>query len=391
MADIVVMPKMNLSMEDGLLAMWYVKEGDPIKKGDVLFSVENEKEVGDIESLYDGVAAKLLAEAGKKYDIYTPLAIIAQPGENIAEALAKIKSDKSENVSIEEAEEDVQRELSKTIILPKIRKILREKGISVEDISAKFGNVKITEKEIALFEQENSNGIKLEPNDRIEPMTSMMLAISKNMKQSCEQTARLTNFIEVDMTDAMQIQAKRNAAGEKLSVTALLIKACAYALREYDICNAVYDEGNQRIIYRGDVNVGCAVDVKGGLVVPVVKGADKKNVATISAEIAEYAKKGEEMKITSEDMSGGTFTVTSIGMFGAAFFTPIINYPQTAILGVGTIKTLPRYIGKNYDEILPRKIMMIGLTYDHRVVNGAPAARFLQCVRDILEQCRGLE
>jgi len=393
MADIIVMPKMNLSMEDGLLGRWYVSEGQAVNKGDALCSVENEKEAGDVESLYSGVIAKRIAEEGVKYNVNDPLGVIAQPGEDIAPVLAELEAkreaERAEKAA-QEAEKAARRQevkvLEKTVILPKIRKILKEKGIGVEDISAEFGNIKITEKEIAAYEKKYA-AFRPRANDRVEPLSPMMLAISRNMKRSCEVTARLTNFMDVDMTDAMEALATRKAAGEKLSVTAMLIKAAAAALGEHPVCNAVYDEANEKIIYRADINVGCAMHVENGLVVPVIRGADQKNVPEISKEIHAFSKAVQEGGLTLADMEGGTFTVTSVGMLDVTFFTPIINYPQTAILGVGAIQTLPRYLGEDYTKVHPRKIMTIGVTYDHRVVNGAPAALFLQAVRNVLQNC----
>lgn|GEM_PF-981758 len=393
MADIIVMPKMNLSMEDGLLGRWYVSEGQAVNKGDALCSVENEKETGDVESLYSGVVAKLIGEEGAKYNVSDPLGIIAQPGEDIAPVLAELTAKKEAEIAEKAAREQEKalqqqehRVLEKTVIVPKIRKILKEKGIRVEDISAEFGNIKITEKDIEAYEKKYA-AFRPNANDRVEPLSPMMLAISRNMKRSCEATASLTNFMDVDMTDAMEKLAGRKAAGEKLSVTAMLIKAAATALRDHSVCNAVYDETNAKIIYRGDINVGCAMDVENGLVVPVIRHADQKSLPDISKEILAFTKAVQEGNLTSADMEGGTFTVTSVGMLGVTSFTPIINYPQTAILGVGAIQTLPRFLGQDYTKVVPRKIMTIGVTYDHRVVNGAPASRFLHGVRDVLQRC----
>ena len=388
MADVIVMPKMNLTMEDGLLARWYVSEGQIVNKGDAVCSVENDKETGDVDSLYGGVVAKLIGAEFVKYKVNDALCVIAQPGEDIAPVLAELETKKKEEQAAAEAEKtaahQTARPLEKTVFVPKIRKILKDKGIRPEDISAEFGNIKITEKEIAAYEKKYAS-FRPGPNDRVEAMSSMMCAISRNMKQSCDATARLTNFIEVDMTDAMEQLAARKSAGEKLSVTAMMIKAAALALREHAICNTVFDEANSRIIYRKDINIGCAVDVENGLVVPVVRDADKKDLPEISKEVREYFKAAEAGKLTSADMEGGTFTVTSIGMLDATFFTPIINYPQTAILGIGMVQTLPRYMGDDYTKVHPRKIMTICVTYDHRVINGAPAARFLQSVRNALQ------
>lgn len=391
MADIINMPKMNLSMEDGLLSRWYVAEGDAVNKGDAVCSVENEKEIGDVESLYTGVVARIIGEEGLKYNIYDALCIIAQPGEDIAPLLAEMMAKKEAELrAAEEAKQAAQRrvqdkrELQKTVIMPKIRKMLKDKGITPEEISAEFGNIKVTEKEIAEYEKKYA-AFRPGENDEAEQLSPMMLAISRNMKQSCDTTARLTNFMEVDMTDAMEEFAARKSAGQRLSVTAMLIRASALALLEYRICNAVYDEAGARVIYRGDINVGCAVDVPNGLLVPTIRNADRKTLAEISEEFGALSKAAVEGRLTQADMADGTFTVTSVGMLDVTFFTPIINYPQTAILGVGNIQTLPRYIGDDYTQVHPRKIMTIGVTYDHRVVNGAPAARFLQAVRNVLQ------
>lgn len=391
MADIIGMPKMNLSMDDGLLSRWYVSEGDSISKGDPVCSVENEKEVGDVESLYTGIVAKLIGEEGTKYNIFEALCIIAQPGEDIAPILAELEAKKeSESRAAEEEKMAAQqrvgekRELQKAVMMPKIRKMLKDRGITPEEITAEYGNIKITEKEIAEYEKKYAD-FRPSANDETEQLSPMMLAISRNMKQSCTATARLTNFTEVDMTDAMEEFASRKATGQRLSVTAMLIKASAMALTEHRICNAVYDEPNTKIIYRGEINIGCAVDVPGGLLVPTIRNADRKTLLEISEEFGALSLAATEGRLTSADMADGTFTVTSVGMLDVTFFTPIINYPQTAILGVGNIQTLPRYLGDDFSQVHPRKIMTIGVTYDHRVVNGAPAARFLQAVRNVLQ------
>lgn len=393
MADIIKMPKMNLSMEEGLLARWIVSEGDAVAKGDAVCCVENDKEAGDVESLYSGVVARIIAAEGEKHGVYAPLCIIAQPGEDIAPLLAELEKEKEEETRAAEeaALQAMQRNqekavLTKTVIMPKMRKLLKDKGISTEEISAEFGNIRITEEEIAAYEKKYA-AFRPGENDEAEPLSPMMLAISRNMKLSSDVTASLTNFMEVDMTDAMGVFSARKAAGENLSVTAMLLKAAALALREHRICNAVFDEANARVIYRGDIHVGYAVDVKNGLVVPVVRNADRKSLLEISGECHALSAAAQNGALTSAEMAGGTFTVTSIGMLDATFFTPIINYPQTAILGVGAILTLPRYIGDDYTRVHPRKIMTICVTYDHRVVNGAPAARFLQSVRDYLQDC----
>lgn len=393
MAQIIVLPKMNLTMDDGILTKWYIKEGDNISKGDLVCSVENEKEAGDVESLYDGIVLKLLAQEDEKYDVSTPIAVIGEAQENWQSALDQLAEMQAlESKSKIETRQSEQKETVHTrpIIMPKIKNLLKEKGISIDEITSHFGNIKISEKEVEIFEKLNFSSVALGPNDRVISLSPMMKSVAKNMKISCEKTARLTNFIEVDMTDILNVLAKEKTAGKKISATAVIIKSCVSALAEFPECNAVFDEKSEKLIYRGDYNIGFAVDIPDGLVVAVVKNADEKSVEEISFEIYELSKKARETGLSSQDMSAGTFTVSNIGMLDCDFFTPIINYPQTAILAIGTIKTLPRYLNNEYSTVYPRKIMTIGITYDHRVVNGAPAARFLLAVRNALQENIGI-
>jgi len=171
--------------------------------------------------------------------------------------------------------------------------------------------------------------------------------------------------------------------GQKVSATALVIKACALALREFEIINASLD--GDEIVYHGDIHVGCAVDVPKGLVVPVIRHADQKDLTAIADEIVGFAERGQRGAITAADAAGGTFTVSNVGMLGVEFFTPVINYPQAAIMGMGTIARLPRYLDETSEIAVPRHIMKLGLSYDHRIVDGAPAARFSLRVRELLE------
>jgi len=214
-------------------------------------------------------------------------------------------------------------------------------------------------------------------------MSSLRRAIAANMSLSCGQTARLTNVTEVDMTACLNMLGALKKEGRGASATAVIIKACAAALSEHEIVNAFID--GEEIVYHGEIDIGCAIDVPNGLLVPVIRGADKKDVFAITAEIADFAERGQRGALTGAEMSGGTFTVSNVGMFGVEIFTPIINHPQAAIMGVGAIARLPRYLDDSSEILVPRSIMKLSLTYDHRIVDGAPAARFSLRVRELLE------
>ena len=405
MAELIVLPKMTLTMEEGLLGNWYVKEGDVIKADDPLCSVENEKEVADVLSVYEGTILKIIGIEGETYPSNSPIAVVGEPGEDYsalleASATKEPKPSESKEALIPQVQSPSEQLGSGGVqgnMMPKVRRLVVQKGIDIGKLIEFCAGRKITETEVEAFEKTQGNsgvagGFKPElmPGDEVVKASSMRKTIAKNMMKSCNSTASLTNFMEVDLTDAFALIEKFKNEEKKISVTALMIKASAFALREHKIVNTVYNEDAGEIINKADVNIACAVDLLEGLAVPVIKDADKKDVHQISNEIVEFAKKGKEGTITNEDMENGTFTVSNVGMFDVLAFTPIINFPQSAILGVGTVRTLPRYTEDPNTVLAPRKIVQLALTYDHRVIDGAPAARFLNCVKSLLEEPKKL-
>ncbi len=390
MAEFIVLSKMTLTMEEGTVAKWLVSEGDAVKLDDPLCSVENEKETEDMLCIYEGTILKLIAEEGELYPVNTPIAVVGQPGEDISSLMSTLEQGaQEEETAVRQVAAPAKNVQGK--MMPKIRKLIQQKGIDADELIRFCGERKVTEEEIAAFEQSKAGAsgapvIEAAANDRVVKASAMRKTVAKNMKESCEHTARLTNFMEADLTDAFALMKKQKADGKRISVTALIIKAAAHALREHEIVNTAYQESSEEIIYRGDVNISCAVDLSEGLAVPVVMHADARDVYEITADIDGFAQKGKEGKITNDEMKNGTFTVSNVGMLDVLTFTPIINYPQTAILGVGAVRTLPRYVDEACAKIEPRKIMQLAITYDHRVIDGAPAGRFLQSVRALLEK-----
>lgn len=391
MADIVLMPRMNLEMIEGVISYWAKQEGDPIHKDEVLCEVENEKETSEVFSSYEGIVVKHICEEGETCPVNKPLCIVAEEGEDWQQAYTKamaMKNEVKEGFTIDR-KIAVHNESAKGNLSPKLRRLLKEHDIALEEIEARFPDVKITEAEIVQFaaerHAEQSANIANDEGDVREHMSSMRSTIAKAMLQSCQKTARLTNFLEVDMTGVVQRVKATAEAGVKLSYTAIVIKACALAMDQNPIIDSVLDEAAEEIVFKKAINIGCAVDYEAGLVVPVIQHAERKTCLEITEEIKTLAQKVRDKKLTAEERSGGTFTVSSIGMYDADFFTPIINYPQTAILGVGRIKTVPRYADESCTAIEPHSVMEIGLTYDHRVIDGGPAMKYLLTVRDILE------
>ncbi len=387
MAEIVVMPKMNLTMAEGTISQWYKGVGDTIAEEEPLCSIENEKEVEDMNSLVGGTVLAIVGEVGELYPVATPIAIVGNPGEDISPLLEQMQGKKTEVEKPQQKATPIVRESTENSgvrMLPKLRKLIKDKGIDLDDLLKFAGDRKITEQIIDEFAA-SAPASAVEAGDRVERMSSLRKTIARNMMESCSRTARLTNFMEVDMTEAFKAVGQQKQQGKNISMTAVIIKACAIALSQHEIINTSIDESRDEIIFKKAINISCAVDMPTGLAVPVIRDADKKDVFAITAKVRDFAQRGQEGKLTNEDMSGGTFTVSNVGMLDVCYFTPIINYPQTAILGVGNVTVQPRYVDAECTKIEPRKVMVIGITYDHRVIDGAPASKFLQAVRDALQ------
>ena len=392
MAEIIVMPKMNLTMEEGVLVEWCKKLGDAVKVDEVLCSIETEKSVAEMESPASGVLLKIWGVEGESYRVATPIALIGQPGEDVSALIVQadrlLAGTQTQEPSggtpfIAPAVPSETRVQAK--MLPKVRKLVQELGIDIAALVAFCDGRKITEEEVRAFQQTSqqamATNVHSETGDRRVRMSTMRRTIAANMSESCQKTARLTNVTEVDMTGALKKINERKE--EQLSLTALVVKACALAIKEHDIINTVVDENE--IVYKANINIGVAVDLPGGLAVPVIHNAETKNINTLSREIADFAAKAQQGALTQADLTGGTFTVSNVGMLGIEIFTPIINYPQTAIMGVGSVRRLPRYLDDTSEIVVSRHIMKLCLTYDHRVIDGAPAARFSLRVRDLLQ------
>jgi pyruvate dehydrogenase E2 component (dihydrolipoamide acetyltransferase) len=392
MAEIIVMPKMNLTMEEGVLVGWCKKPGETVKREEVLCSIETEKSVVEMESPASGVLLKIWGAEGESYRVAAPIALIGQPDEDVSALIVQAEILLAGNQTIEPtggtpfaAPAATPEDRVQVKMLPKVRKLVQELGIDISTLAAFCGDRKITEEEVRAFQgssqQTRAANKQSEPGDRRVKMSSMRRTIATNMSESCHNTARLTNVTEVDMTGAVELLQERKE--ELLSLTALVVRACALAIQEHDVINTVVD--GVELVYKANIHIGVAVDLPGGLAVPVIRNADKKDIHTLTREIADSAAKARQGTLTPADLSGGTFTVSNVGMLGVELFTPIINYPQTAIMGIGAVRRLPRYVDDTADIVVPRYILKLCLTYDHRVIDGAPAARFSLRVRELLQ------
>ncbi len=377
MAVEVVLPKFGLTMLQGTIQQWFKAEGDPVAAGEPLFEVETEKVLYEIDSPASGIVARLLYPAESTVPVATVVAVIAEEGENPAEVAARYEALQPRPTSAAPASPPQPREAAPPPergggaprVTPVARKLAKQHGIDLATLAGTGPGGRITREDveaaIALGAQEAAAGT---------PLRGMRKVIAARMQQSLQATAQLTITSEADVTAMVQ---RRQKLQEQfpLTYTDLLVEATAKALRQHAQLNAAAE--GEMVQLRPDVHIGIAVALDEGLIVPVIRHADRKSLREIAAEASELAEKARAGSLTVDDVSGGTFTITNLGMYGVDAFTPILHLPQAAILGAGRVQEKPAV----YDgAITKRHLMTLSLTFDHRIVDGAPAAAFLQTV-----------
>ena len=393
MAVEVVMPKFGLTMTEGTIQQWFKSEGDTIKAGEALFEVETEKVLYEVEATADGTVAKLLYAIEAVVGVGLPVAIIAEAGEEVAEVAARYADaaaapaaapPEPAPVAASTAPPAAAEKRGRVPVTPAARKLAKEHSIDLSGVTGTGPRGRITREDVQKII--DSGGQAAPPPTLAAtpaaaediPLRGMRKVIAERMHQSLQGSAQLTISTEVDVT---QLIDRRQEVRQEFNVTYtdFIVQACAHALRQHPRMNASL-EGN--IIHvHGDIHVGLAVALDEGLIVPVVRDVDKKSLKDIAAEAKTLAEKARASQLKLEEVSGGTFTVSNLGMYGVDAFTPIINAPQSGILGVGRIVEKPViYRG----EVTKRSMMVLSLTFDHRVIDGAPAGAFLQTVADLL-------
>jgi len=360
----VMMPKLSLTMKEGTVVQWFKKEGERVEKGEPVVEVLSDKVTYEVEAPASGVMRKILAEEGVDVPVAETLAIITAPGEELPEVEAV-------------AEEPAERAKERIIASPAAKRLAREYGVNLYQVRSTGPDGRIVEEDVRRFVE----GTKVAPRVReVIPLTGIRKTAAERVSLSARTAPHSTITMEVDMSNAAKLRTKF-----QFSYTDVLVKAVAKALTEHPVMNSTLEKDQIEIFE--DVNVGVAVATEKGLIVPVVRNADKKELEEIASTVKELVEKARQGKLTREEMSGGTFTITNLGMFGVDFFTPIINPPESAILGVGRVVEKPVVVDK---EIVTKPMMHVSLSFDHRVVDGVPAARFLGKVKQILESLGSL-
>ena len=389
MAFKVAMPKLGMIESDMSIVEWKVKVGDSVEKGQIICIVEGQKITNSVEAEINGVIRGIYVPAGSPCKIGTLIAIIAGADEDISGlAPASGPGGAPAATAPEIMESAASSPDSGPKASPAAKALARSKNIRLEKVASALGLTR----RITVFDIEEyiENYKAFEPQCTESRLTGMRRVIAERMMASSHGTAPVTIMRTVDITTLMAAREAMKAApdvrGEAVpSFNALMLKASALALRAHPALNATYEDG---VLYTWeDININMAVAVEAGLTVPVIRKADKKSVYEINGESKALAKKAEENKLSGEDLAGGTFCVTNLGMRDVEFSTPIINPPQVAILGVGAVKP---YLTLEDGKVVQRQQTYLSLTVDHRIIDGAPGAAFLQTLAEILQDAEKL-
>lgn len=392
MAVEVVMPKFGLTMTEGTIQQWFKAEGDAITAGEALFEVETEKVLYEIEAPADGTVAKLLYAVEAVVGVGLPVAVLAEAGEDVAEIAARYADAAGAQAAptpaaptspeaAPAAESAAPADRPKRVpVTPAARKLAKEHAIDLDRVTGSGPRGRITREDVQkIIDGGGQPAATPAPTaDETQPLRGMRKVIAERMHQSLQGSAQLTITSEVDVSELID---RRQAVRQEFGVTYtdFIVQACAHTLRQHPRMNATLEDATLHL-NRG-IHVGLAVALDEGLIVPVVRDADRKSLKEIAGEAKTLAEKARAGRLTLEDVSGGTFTVSNLGMYGVDAFTPILNTPQTGILGVGRIVEKPAL---SRGEIAKRSTMVLSLTFDHRVIDGAPAGAFLQTVADLL-------
>jgi len=373
------MPRLSLTMKEGTVTQWFKKEGDMVKKGEPIVEVLSEKATYEVEAPASGILRKIFAEEGTDVPVAGTLGIITAPDEELPEIEVAATPPA---VEVEEAvavpERKVKERIERRIIAsPAAKRLAMEHGIDLTQIRGSGPDGRIVEEDVRRLTEE----MRIMPRVReVIPLTGIRKTAAERVSFSTQTAPQSTITMEVDMSNAAKL---RERVG--VSYTDMLVKAVAKALTKHPIINSTLEKEQIKIF--ADINIGVAVATEMGLIVPVIRNANGKSLTEISSTLKELVEKAKQSKLTKEDLTGGTFTITNLGMYGVDVFTPIINPPETAILGVGRVAEKPTAVK---GQIVVRPVMQLSLTFDHRVVDGAPAAEFLQKVKQSLESPEAL-
>jgi len=407
-------PDIGEGLEEGTILEWHVVKGQAIKAGQALVNMETDKIVTDIPSPKSGTIVALFGSVGETIHVGSPLVEIEIEGVFGAEAVAEVEEQPKiepideggagvvgtmelagSNAYLPASDEGSSKEkteekpVTKALATPLARVMAKELNIDINKIIGSGPSGRVTKEDIQNYKQPKGTAKETKQNDFVvqpflaesdtyETLSQIRKAIAKNMLNSKQSTAHMTLFEEVEISELISIREKfKQKFSEKdvkLTYLPFIVKATVEALKQHRQLNSQIDLENERMIYKNRYNIGIAVDTPEGLVVPVIKDADRLSILQIAQKISELSEKAKDRKLSLNDMKDGTFTLTNYGSIGGIFATPVINFPQAGILGIGRILKKPVV---NADQIVVGNVLPLSLSIDHRIVDGGDASRFI--------------
>lgn len=393
MAVEVVMPKLGMAMKEGIITNWNIKAGDNVAKGELIASINSEKIETEIEAPADGTVLDIAVSEDEGVPPGTVICYIGKPNEKVEmQESTHVVEEKTFNIEVQNVQnqEPNGKEVAKQRIKisPVAKKIAKSENLDIKVLVGTGPGGRITKADV--LKALEVRGIVPEISEREEskaiPVTGMRKAIANRMHASLQNSAQLTLTMKVDVTDLVALHKEiakvvQKRYDNKLTITDFVSRAAVLALGEHkEMNNAYIDDAIHQFEH---VHLGMAVALEKGLIVPAIRFANNLSLVELSKEIKNVAQKARAGSLSSDDMHGTTFTISNLGSFGIEYFTPVLNTPETGILGIGAIEHVPVYKGK---KLKKGSMLPLSLTFDHRVLDGAPAAAFLRTIKHYLEE-----
>jgi pyruvate dehydrogenase E2 component (dihydrolipoamide acetyltransferase) len=381
MATKITMPKLGLTMKVGIISRWLKNEGDAVKKGEPVVEVMTKKITYKVEAPGDGILLKVVASKGATLPIGDILGVIGAPGEDISDLLSPAPS-KALGSRVGENTLSPSESLK---ISPAARKLAEENRIDYARIRGTGPEGRITREDVQKAIAQSGILSDARPTLEVIPYEGIRKAIGDHMVHSWGIAPKVTHHVAVDLYELLALRESVNSDlkdKDKVSITDFLVKAVAKSLEMKPHMNVTLDGEEIKVLK--DIHVGVAIALQSGLIVPVLRNPNQKSLSTVSKELKDFVKRAKRNKLNPDETSGGTFTITNVGGYNSVdWFTPIINQPESAILGVGRIVEKPAVVK---GQIVIRPLMGLSLSFDHRVIDGAPAADFLATLIALIEK-----
>lgn len=396
----ITLPRQSEKLDESLITFWHVSEGDSVEKGETIVEVQTEKAVTEVHAPESGTINKINKNRGDTVKVGEVLAVLDEGGQQTESNEADTGGEEKE------ASKQQSRPATENRATPRVKKIARELDVDWREVTPSRDDGKVTEEDIRKFAEhkESSQDVPEVKEDagravressteadetvRRVPLNGIRKAVADTMVHSKSSIPDVTHFDEVNVSKMVELREllKKDfeAEGVKLTYMSFVIKALTNVLKEYPCLNASFDEKSEEIILKKHYHIGFAADTEQGLLVPVIKDTDQQSLFKVAKKVQELAKKARNGSITLEDMTDGTSTISNVGSAQGSFFTPIINPPQSSILGIGRIEK--KVIATDDDEIEIQPRMALSLSYDHRVIDGVMAQEAMNELKRVLEE-----